>query len=461
AKYSTREVHVNIKEKYNFVSEGKTVLEIGFKELDSKAKDKKDENNIGNNIKKGETIKIKEIILLSEKTTPPPKLTYESLLSYMSSPRSFYSAEGIDDEDKEGFNILNKAEGIGTGATRDGIIENIVNQEYISEDKKGFLTVEESGSIILKTVDKKVKDVLFTSEWEKRLSLISLDKTEVEKEKFIKYLNDYISDIVTKTVTDDLLKAEEIGQKAKKGILIDQKSPEGWDLFKREKKDVPGKFYVTSDNNKDKKTNYPLYYSDYTSSGEISKEKSICETENKCPKCGGGIKIFSKKDEPNIYFAICRKNNLLKECNFYSTYDINKDLFTTITTDLKCPKCDNELKILHSKKNGKNYAVCSKNNDKVKGKEKCDFIKEFDKEKNKLINDIELKCPKCSNELKVLHSKKNGKDYAVCSKNDKTKKGCDFMQEFDRGKKKFIIGEKTGIKFEGNEIYENKNIFKT
>ena len=83
--------------------------------------------------------------------------------------------------------------GLGTPATRAGIIENLIHKDLIRRDKKNLL-VTEKGNRLVSIVEDKFKSAETTSEWEMKLAKIS--SGEVDKEDFLREIEDSIRELV-------------------------------------------------------------------------------------------------------------------------------------------------------------------------------------------------------------------------------------------------------------------------
>ena len=97
---------------------------------------------------------------------------------------------GIESLDKD---IEVERKGLGTPATRAGIIENLIHKDLIRRDNKNLL-VTEKGNRLVSIVEDKFKSAKTTSEWEMKLAKIS--SGEVDKEDFLREIEDSIRELV-------------------------------------------------------------------------------------------------------------------------------------------------------------------------------------------------------------------------------------------------------------------------
>jgi DNA topoisomerase-3 len=95
------------------------------------------------------------------------------------------------DEIEKGVEVERK--GLGTPATRAGIIENLIYKGYIERDKKNLL-VTHKGLALVTVVSDSFKSAKTTAEWEMKLSDIASGK--LKKEIFLKNIEDEIKSLI-------------------------------------------------------------------------------------------------------------------------------------------------------------------------------------------------------------------------------------------------------------------------
>ena len=108
-----------------------------------------------------------DIKKLAKETEPPKHYTDKTLLSAMVS-----AGKNLEDEELKKFMAEQKNSGIGTPATRAGIIEQIIKRGYASRDGKSILSTERGRKLIHVIPVEDVKSVKLTAEYEKRLNEI-------------------------------------------------------------------------------------------------------------------------------------------------------------------------------------------------------------------------------------------------------------------------------------------------
>lgn len=83
--------------------------------------------------------------------------------------------------------------GLGTPATRAGIIENLIYKDFVVRDKKKLLATHK-GAALVAIVSDEFKSAEMTSEWEMKLSEIA--KGKLSKNKFIEEIKKLIQETV-------------------------------------------------------------------------------------------------------------------------------------------------------------------------------------------------------------------------------------------------------------------------
>jgi DNA topoisomerase-3 len=95
-------------------------------------------------------------------------------------------------EDMPG-DLITSRRGLGTPATRAGIIENLISSKLIERKDKTLLPTEKGISLI-KILPDSVKSPLLTAEWENHFSRI--EKGEMSADDFMIAINKFVSDTV-------------------------------------------------------------------------------------------------------------------------------------------------------------------------------------------------------------------------------------------------------------------------
>lgn len=155
---------------FTFTANGKTVIENGFKEYGVKQKESKEK--ILPNLTSGDELVVLDVLIQEKFTKPPQHFNEDTLLKAM-------EKAGADSLDKD---IEVERMGLGTPATRAGIIENLINKGYVERDKKNLLATHKGTSLVA-IVANEFKSAETTSHWEMKLSDIASGK--FSKDEFI------------------------------------------------------------------------------------------------------------------------------------------------------------------------------------------------------------------------------------------------------------------------------------
>lgn len=232
--YEETKIETNVKD-IIFKSKGNRVLSYGWKTLFKDDEKTNEDKTILPNIQEGtnvqSTLKIKE-----GQTTPPKPYTEGQLINLMK-----YCGKYAHDLSEEELAILNEVEGLGTEATRSGIIETLKKQNYI-EIKKNIVRVTKKGEILCKAVEGTLLSKPdMTAIWESYLKKIGQRKGT--KETFLKNIISFTQKLVQEVSLDTLyieqyvkeMKEEEEICKCptcKTGSIVDKKTFYGCTNFK-------------------------------------------------------------------------------------------------------------------------------------------------------------------------------------------------------------------------------------
>ena len=166
-----------------FTTTGRTVLESGWKALDSKIGEveKSDEKSLPN-LENGMTFTAKAS--KSEHFTSPPKAyTEDTLLSAMEHAGS------------EDFDENAEKKGLGTPATRANTIENLVKHGYIERDGKKIISTGK-GRNLIKVMPDEVKSAQLTANWENKL--LEVEHGNLSADSFMNEITNFVTGLVSK-----------------------------------------------------------------------------------------------------------------------------------------------------------------------------------------------------------------------------------------------------------------------
>ena len=164
-----------------FFTTGKTDLEQGWKELFPTAKEAKQEPSLPE-LREQEPVKA-DVAIKEGMTTPPKPYTEGQLIAMMKTCGKF-----VDDvEDTE---ILKEIEGLGTEATRSGIIETIKRHEYIKVNRN-IVSITDKGRILCQAIEGNLlSSPSMTAKWETYLKKIG--QGEGSSEVFLSTIGKFI-----------------------------------------------------------------------------------------------------------------------------------------------------------------------------------------------------------------------------------------------------------------------------
>lgn len=147
-------------------------------------------------VEEGEMLEVHGIEILAKKTSPPQRLDDGSLNDLMK-----WSGKLV--EDKELKDVMNKAQGIGTPATRAGIVEKLVTLKMIERKGKSFYATDYGMSIIEQLEGQDISSVELTAKWEQKLSQIEVGEYSADAfyEEMVKYISETTENMKNMKVT--------------------------------------------------------------------------------------------------------------------------------------------------------------------------------------------------------------------------------------------------------------------
>lgn len=169
---------------FEFTSSGKVIVEEGFTKYLREYKSKKKEEYVLPDVNVGDILEIKEKEIKEKYTEPPKHFTENTLLKAMEIAGNDTLEKGVEVERK----------GLGTPATRAGIIENLIFKGFIERDKKNLIATNKGISLITIVADT-FKSAETTAKWEMELANISQGKSS--KEEFLNTIEHEIRNELT------------------------------------------------------------------------------------------------------------------------------------------------------------------------------------------------------------------------------------------------------------------------
>lgn len=149
--------------------------------------DEKEEGSLLPEFKEGETLPVLGIDTLARKTKPQPIFTEASLLAAMEGCGRNLS----DEKEKEAM----KDSGLGTPATRAGIIELLIARHYVERSGRSLIPTPKGLEVYDIVKEKMIANVSMTGRWE--CALHEIETGKVPTETFTGNINSYASQITS------------------------------------------------------------------------------------------------------------------------------------------------------------------------------------------------------------------------------------------------------------------------
>lgn len=172
-----------------FSARGKQVLDLGWKALEERMKDALKKKKEKKSEEEEEEQKLPELAVgdtrkcvgcesVEKFTKPPSNYTDMTLLEFMASA----GKKTVEDEAMRDAMTDDKGswKGIGTSATRAGIIDNIIATGYVERKGKKLIPTELAFALV-DAVDDSICDPSMTAEWEMQLSEIENNERSLDK----------------------------------------------------------------------------------------------------------------------------------------------------------------------------------------------------------------------------------------------------------------------------------------
>ena len=170
---------------FEFTSSGKVIKDEGFSKYLKEYKSKKSEDAVLPDVSIGDVLSIENKEIKEKFTQPPKHFTEDTLLKSMEIAGNEALEKGVEVERK----------GLGTPATRAGIIENLIYKGFVERDKKNLIATHKGISLVT-IVSDTFKSAKTTAKWEMELADIAKGKSS--KEKFLKDIESEIQEAVLK-----------------------------------------------------------------------------------------------------------------------------------------------------------------------------------------------------------------------------------------------------------------------
>ncbi|HER2348667.1 TPA: DNA topoisomerase 3 [Streptococcus pyogenes] len=168
---------------FEFTSSGKVIKDEGFSKHLKEYKSKKSEDAVLPDVSIGDVLSIENKEIKEKFTKPPKHFTEDTLLKSMEIAGNEALEKGVEVERK----------GLGTPATRAGIIENLIYKGFVERDKKNLIATHKGISLVTIVADT-FKSAETTAKWEMELADIAKGKSS--KEEFLEAIENEIKDVV-------------------------------------------------------------------------------------------------------------------------------------------------------------------------------------------------------------------------------------------------------------------------
>ena len=192
-----------------FISTAKTVDVLGWKQLFQSSKKTEEEPAALPSLEKGQALTCERGELVEKQTTPPAYFTDATLLAAMTGIARYVSSAELR-------KVLKETDGLGTEATRAGIIELLFRRGFLQRQGKQIHDTP-AGRGLVHTLPADVSEPDRTAHWEATLNAISQRQSGYDE--FMQPLVDQLRSMIagTSAVTPDALKGVEAPPRSGKG----------------------------------------------------------------------------------------------------------------------------------------------------------------------------------------------------------------------------------------------------
>ena len=174
-------------EGYEFKAKGKTVVQDGWKAIERrfketlKSKEKDEPERSLPSLNEKDILSSVDASVTEHYTSPPKPYTEDSLLSAMETAGN---AEFDDDTEKKG---------LGTPATRAGIIEKLVNSGFVERKGKSLVPTKDGNNLVC-VLPEQITSPSMTAEWEN--TLMQIERGNADADKFLSGIVGMTSELV-------------------------------------------------------------------------------------------------------------------------------------------------------------------------------------------------------------------------------------------------------------------------
>ncbi|MFK3557266.1 DNA topoisomerase III [Pasteurella multocida] len=169
-----------------FIAQARNLQVAGWKQLLGKEDSDEQQEPLLPVVKKGQILFCEKGEIVSKKTQPPKPFTDATLLSAMTGIARFV-------QDKELKKILRETDGLGTEATRAGIIELLFKRGFLYKKGRNIHSTE-TGRILIQALPDVATQPDMTAHWESQLTSIS--QKEMSYQQFMSTLTNFLPELM-------------------------------------------------------------------------------------------------------------------------------------------------------------------------------------------------------------------------------------------------------------------------
>lgn len=168
-----------------FSSKGREVIALGWKRITEIFRPKRNEKEpeLLPSLQEGQPLQVKQASIKEGQTSSPKHYTEDTLLLNME------KAGDVPDEAER--------QGIGTPATRAGVIEKLVQKGFVerrSDKKSKYLQATDKGTALVTVIPEQIQSASMTADWEKKL--LEIERGEYDADDFMKEICEMITALV-------------------------------------------------------------------------------------------------------------------------------------------------------------------------------------------------------------------------------------------------------------------------
>lgn len=174
-----------------FTAKGKTVLQEGWRQMEQNPDSTWEREAAGEKepplplLSQGAVLPVQQAAVQEGKTRPPKHFTEDTLLAAMESAGAEKLAEKVE------------RKGLGTPATRAGILEKLIRIGFLErrkEKKRTVLLPTEKGNALIRVLPEQIRSAAMTAQWEEKL--LRMEQGTYEGETFLKEIRDMVTTLV-------------------------------------------------------------------------------------------------------------------------------------------------------------------------------------------------------------------------------------------------------------------------